>query len=53
MGRGTLVKIPNDYAKYQAEGLEGTVALPLGWSSQRDGDLFYYKYDKATSSQTF
>lgn len=53
MGRGTLVKIPNDYAKYQGEGLQGTVALPLGWSSHRDGDLFYYTYDKAPSSQTF
>ena len=53
MGRGTLVKIPNDYAKYQGEGLQGTVALPLGWSSHRDGDMFYYTYDKAPSSQTF
>jgi len=55
MGQGTLVKIPNDYAKYQSEGLQGTVALPLGWSSHRDEDegLFYYRYDKAPSSQTF
>ena len=53
MGRGTLVKIPNDYANYQGEGLQGTVTLPLGWSSHRDKDLFYYRYDKAPSSQTF
>lgn len=54
MGRGTPVRIPNDYAKYQGEGLQGTVALPLGWSSHRDeDDLYYYKYDKAPSYQTF
>ncbi|CAF9929904.1 hypothetical protein IMSHALPRED_008034 [Imshaugia aleurites] len=26
-------EIPNNYAKYQANGLEGTVTLPFGWSS--------------------
>ena len=55
MGQGTLVKISNDYAKYQGDGLQGTVALPPGWSSHRDEDedLFYYTYDKAPSPQTF
>ncbi|KAG8529700.1 uncharacterized protein KY384_005181 [Bacidia gigantensis] len=55
MGQPTLVKIPNDYAKYQSEGLQGSLVLPLGWSSHRneDDNPFYYKYDKAPSSQTF
>ncbi len=48
-------RIPNDYAKYQTKGLEGTVTLPPGWSSyldESDGP-FYYSYDKAPSSHTF
>ena len=48
-------RIPNDYAKYQTDGLEGTVTLPFGWSSyldEHDGP-YYYRYDKAPSSQTF
>ncbi|MCJ1461272.1 hypothetical protein MMC28_011654 [Mycoblastus sanguinarius] len=48
-------KIPNDYAKYQSDGLEGTVTLPLGWSSYLDeGDgPYYYRYDRAPFLQTF
>ena len=48
-------KIPNSYAKHQSEGLEGTVSLPLGWSSylNEDDDLYYYRYDEAPPSQTF
>ena len=54
-GEGKLVKIPNNYAEYQKEGLQGTIVLPFGWSSYRDAgdDLFYYRYDRAPSSQTF
>ena len=50
-----LVPISNDYARYQIEGLRGNLTLPLGWSSYRDKDngTFYYRYDKADSSQTF
>ena len=48
-------RIPNDYAKYQFEGLEGTMMLPPGWSSYQDetDGAFYYKYDKAPSSNSF
>ena len=56
MGQGTLVRIPNDYASYMSDGLQGSVALPPGWSWHRDkedDDLIYYTYDKAPSSQTF
>lgn len=44
-----LVRISNDYARYQSEGLDGNLSLPLGWSSYRDEDdgTFYYRYDKA------
>lgn len=53
--RGNLVQTSNDYAKYQGEGLEGNLTLPLGWSSHRDtiDGPFYYRYDKAPRSQTF
>ncbi len=49
--RGYLVPISNDYARYQSEGLQGDLTLPLGWSSNRDEDngTFYYQYDKAPS----
>lgn len=48
-------QIPNSYAKYQSEGIEGTVSLPLGWSSHlhETGGPFYYTYDEAPPSQTF
>lgn len=48
-------KIPNDYAKYQIDGLEGTMTLPLGWSSylEKNDGPYYYRYDKAPSSSTF
>ena len=48
-------EIPNSYAKHQSEGLEGTVSLPLGWSSRldKDYDRYYYRYDEAPPSQTF
>ena len=48
-------RIPNDYAKYQSKGLEGTMTLPPGWSSyldESDGP-FYYRYNKAPSSHSF
>ncbi len=49
------VRISNDYAMYRDTGLNGTLTLPLGWSSYRDedNDTLYYRYDKAPSSQTF
>ena len=49
------VEIPNSYAKHQSEGLEGTVSLPLGWSSHldEDDDQYYYRYGEAPPSQTF
>ena len=49
------VKIPNDYARFQGEGLDGTIALPLGWSRHRDqdGSPHYYKYDNAPPSHSF
>lgn len=52
---GRLVEISNDYAKYQGEGLEGSLTLPRGWSSHRDtiNGPFYYRYDKAPRSHTF
>ena len=53
--RGDLVRISNDYAKYLADGLEGDLTLPLGWSSHRDeaDGPFYYRYDRAPPSQSF
>ena len=50
-----LVRISNDYARYRSEGLQGNLTLPFGWSSYRDEDdgTFYYRYNKAPSSQTF
>ena len=55
MGTRDKAEIPNNYAKYQSGGLEGTMTLPLGWSSHLDaeGGLYYYMYDKAPSSSTF
>ena len=49
------VIIPNDYAKYQFKGLEGTATLPPGWSAyldESDGP-FYYRYNKAPDTHTF
>ena len=49
------VKIPNDYAMFRESGLDGTITLPLGWSSYRnkDGSPYYYKYDNAPPEYTF
>ena len=49
------VSIPNDYAKFRVSGLEGSITLPLGWSSHQDADggPYYYRYDGAPSSHTF
>ena len=46
-----LVRISNDYARYQSEGLRGELTLPSGWSSYRNEDdgTSYYQYDKAPS----
>ena len=49
------VRVPNDYARFRDDGLNGTLTLPLGWSSYRDEDShsYYYKYDNAPPSYTF
>lgn len=47
-------EIKNDCAKYQEHGIEGTVVLPLGWTSHLDENgAFYYTYDKAPFPHTF
>ena len=55
--RDTLekVRIPNDYARFRRDGLDGTITLPLGWSSYQDENdsPYYYRYDNAPDSYTF
>ena len=49
------VRIPNDYARFRDDGLNGTITLPLGWSSyhDEDGGPYYYRYDDAPPLNTF
>ena len=49
------VKIPNDYARFRENGLDGTIKLPLGWSWNYDEDdrSYYYKYENAPPRYTF
>ena len=55
--RDTLekVRIPNDYARFRRDGLDGTITLPLGWSSYQDENdsPYYYRYNNAPDSYTF
>ena len=49
------VRIPNDYDRFRRDGLDGTITLPLGWSSHQDENdsPYYYRYDNAPDSYTF
>jgi Heterokaryon incompatibility protein (HET) len=50
-------RISNDYAKYREGGLDGSIVLPAGWSSRREGSKddgeLYYEYKFAPSDHTF
>ena len=53
---GEKVRIPNDYSRFRDDGLNGTITLPLGWSSHQDdedGSPYYYRYDKTPHLYTF
>ena len=57
---GEKVRIPNDYSRFRDDGLNGTIKLPLGWSShcvEQDHEegyqRYYYRYDKTPHSCTF